>query len=279
MENKNDFLKVKSKKNFLRTYLGTDKWMYYWFIIGLCSCINNSKNSSENNPNSNESKIIKPIQINKNTNCLEAKIGNQIWMAYNIDAERFNNGDIIPIVKSIEEWKKAGLNKKPAMCYYNNDVENKTKFGIIYNWYALNDKRGIAPKGWRVATLKDWEILTSYLGESNIAGKKLKSQNGWPDCIDVSSIKGTYPNTTSEIKSGNGTDDFLFNALPSPGRGYHDFDSTETAYHWVEWWTSTENKANKETAYMFGVNCYGNALVDKTTWKEFGLYVRCIKCP
>ena len=204
MENKNQFLIAK-----------LNKWIYLiCILLGLYSCMNNSKTSTKNDLNSNENKIFSPKQFNRNENYLETKIGNQIWMAYNLDVEKFTNGDEIPLVESIEEWKNAGLNKKPAMCYYNGDVESKTKFGIIYNWYALNDKRGIAPKGWRVASLKDWEILISFLGGTNIAGKKLKSQNGWPDCVDASSIKGTYPNTTGDIKSGNGTDNFLFNAFP-----------------------------------------------------------------
>ena len=36
------------------------------------------------------------------------RIGNQEWMTRNLDVDRFRNGDLIPLIESREEWKKAG---------------------------------------------------------------------------------------------------------------------------------------------------------------------------
>lgn len=77
------------------------------------------------------------------------------WMSYNLDTYCFRNGDSIPEATSLEEWNQFSDEHKPAWCYYNNDVENKY-LGKLYNWYAINDKRGLAPKGWHIASKNEW---------------------------------------------------------------------------------------------------------------------------
>jgi len=69
-------------------------------------------------------------------------IGNQVWMTKNLNVDKFRNGDPIPHARTDEEWKKAGENEEPAWCYYESDTRNGEKFGKLYNWYAVNDKRG-----------------------------------------------------------------------------------------------------------------------------------------
>lgn len=106
-------------------------------------------------------------------------IGQQIWMTDNLNADKFRNGDIIPETRTIADWKRAGFNQQPAWCYYNNDSINKTKFGKLYNWYAVNDPRGLAPKGWHIPFDAEWTNLANNLGGINIAGGKLKVQEHW----------------------------------------------------------------------------------------------------
>ncbi len=81
---------------------------------------------------------------------MEVKIGNQVWTSKNLDVEQFNNGDKIPEAKTNEEWNLANKNKTSAWCYYDNDNKNGMKYGKLYNWYAITDPRGIAPKGWHI---------------------------------------------------------------------------------------------------------------------------------
>ena len=71
-------------------------------------------------------------------------------MSKNLNVSRFRNGEIIFEAKTIEEWEKAGENKTPAWCYYNNNPTNGAKYGKLYNWYAVNDIRALAPKGWHI---------------------------------------------------------------------------------------------------------------------------------
>jgi hypothetical protein len=91
------------------------------------------------------------------------RIGDQLWMTRNLDVDRFRNGDLIPHVKSDEEWIKAGENGQPAWCYYDNDPKNGKKYGKLYNWFAVNDPRGLAPKSWHVPTDEEW---TEYSGQT-----------------------------------------------------------------------------------------------------------------
>ncbi len=143
------------------------------------------------------------------------KIGLQTWMAENLSAATFRNGDAIAEAKTNEEWKKAAKEGKPAWCYYNNDPANDTKYGKLYNWYAENDPRGLAPVGWHIPNDAEWTVLTDYLGGANIAGIKMKATNGWI------SIKNTASNTSG------------FTALPG---GYRDDEGPFKNIDYGGWW-------------------------------------------
>lgn len=99
----------------------------------------------------------------------ETRIGNQIWMAINLDVATFRNGDPIQEAKTNEEWINASKAKQPVWCYYNNDPANGKKYGRMYNWYAVSDPRGLAPAGWHVPALEEW-IQFEKSVEGNVAG-------------------------------------------------------------------------------------------------------------
>ena len=99
-------------------------------------------------------------------------IGTQQWMRKNLDVVTYRNGDVIPQVTDATAW--AALTTG-AWCYYNNDVANGAIYGKLYNWYAVNDTRGLAPTGWHLPTDDEWTILTDKLGGTSVAGRKMKS--------------------------------------------------------------------------------------------------------
>jgi len=103
----------------------------------------------------------------------EIKIGNQIWMLENLNLECFSNGDPIHEAKTTEEWEEAGRNKKPLYMYHDWTSSR----GKMYNWFAVNDPRGLALEGWKVPSEADWEDLINFVGGSEHAGKKLKSSS------------------------------------------------------------------------------------------------------
>jgi uncharacterized protein (TIGR02145 family) len=132
-------------------------------------------------------------------------IGKQEWTATNLNTSKFLNGDEIFEAKTAREWEMAGISKKPAWCYYDNDTNNKEKDGKLYNWYAVNDPRGIAPKGWRIPKSDDFMELSQFLSSNGKSGTLLKSKRDW--------IKVHYhPNN-------NGTDTYGFNGTPVGTRG------------------------------------------------------------
>jgi uncharacterized protein (TIGR02145 family) len=101
----------------------------------------------------------------------KVKIGTQVWLLENLKVENYQNGDPIQEVKNGTDW----VNRRTgAFCWYNNDKINNYSYGALYNWYAVNDPRNIAPKGCHVATKEDWDILIEYLGGVYSAGRALK---------------------------------------------------------------------------------------------------------
>lgn len=98
------------------------------------------------------------------------------WMPKNLTTSTFRNGDSIPEVKVDKEWFEAAKEGRPAWCYYNNDPANGKTYGKLYNWYAVNDARGLAPKGWHIPTDREWQILVDSLGGKAVAGGKMKEK-------------------------------------------------------------------------------------------------------
>ena len=105
----------------------------------------------------------------------EVSIGKQVWTTKNLDVTTYRNGDVIPQVQDANAWEKLTTG---AWCYYENKTANGKKYGKLYNWNAVNDPRGLAPKGYHIPTDAEWTILTDYLGGDTIAGTKMKSTSG-----------------------------------------------------------------------------------------------------
>lgn len=191
--------------------------------------------------------------VNKPKDEGTVKIGSQIWAAENLNVVTFLNGDTIPEAKTNEEWVSAGQSGKPAWCYYNNDPKNGLKYGKLYNWFAVNDSRGLAPAGWSLPSASDWAQLAAYLGGSNAAGSKLKSTSGWADGYI-------------------GTNESGFNGLPG---GYRVANGKFLNLGTIgTWWTSTESKPGTAVDHYLGQR---GSLERSNNPKEAGESVRCIR--
>ncbi len=178
------------------------------------------------------------------------KIGDQIWMAENLNYET------------------------PGGSWCNEeDNSNCDLYGRLYEWVAAmrfdsscNDSkclsqiqakhRGVCPEDWHLPSREEWNALVNFVGDS--AGVKLKSTSGWDSSFD-----------------GNGTDDYGFNALPGGARRYSD-NSFENKARWGNWWAATEDNSFSRAGYQTmgdtNVNVDG-ASIDKNS----GFSVRCIK--
>ncbi|HEY5535151.1 MAG TPA: fibrobacter succinogenes major paralogous domain-containing protein [Ignavibacteria bacterium] len=130
--------------------------------------------------------IILPLGVNKSISQVTdvdsntyktVIIGNQIWMAENLNVDHYRNGDIIPQVQDSAEWV---IFKTGAWCYYDNDPRiGETAAGKLYNWYAVKDPRGLAPEGWHIPDEDEWKELEDTLGGYLVAGKKLIVYSNW----------------------------------------------------------------------------------------------------
>jgi len=197
--------------------------------------------------------ITKPVQSKKIIDVESVTIGSQKWALANLNVSTFRNGDSIPEAKTNAEWKKAGDEGKPAWCYYNNDPAYGKKYGKLYNWYAVNDPRELAPAGWSLASDADWIKLTNSLGGQAAAGTKLKSIKGWTE-------------------GNNGTNETGFNGLPG---GYRIENGTfQNAGNSGIWWSSTEN--NTLSAFDHYLVLSGS-LSRSNSPKQRGSSVRCLR--
>lgn len=148
--------------------------------------------------------------------CNEIQIGNQIWMCKNLDVSHYRNGDSIPEVRDPVQWKNL---KTGAWCYYKNDPKYGAIYGKLYNWYAVNDPRGLAPDGWHVPSDYEWQILSTYLGGDSLAGGMMK---------ETGTSHWSYTDNFATNSSG-------FSGLP----GGFCYEGHNAVGSFGNWWTST----------------------------------------
>jgi uncharacterized protein (TIGR02145 family) len=188
------------------------------------------------------------------------KIGTQEWMTKNLDVSTFRNGDPIPEVQEYDEWLKAGENKKPAWCYYDNNPSNGEKYGKLYNWYAVIDPRGLAPVGYHIPKSSEWDELNKHLQSK--AGDKMKTVSGW-----------IYFDSNGVEKNCNGTNNSGFSALPG-GLRWGNGDFWRIGYL-GKWWAIAANGSfnlwNPALDYGSGFGTAGSSDIGQ------GLSIRCLR--
>jgi uncharacterized protein (TIGR02145 family) len=204
------------------------------------------------------------------TNYPAVKIGDQEWMTKNLDVSTFRNGDPIPQAKTNQEWSTANKAKKPAWCYYHigyseiskygGDPEKTKKYGKLYNVAAVNDKRGLAPKGWHIPNNDEWKVLSNKASISS-----LKSKSGW--------------------KENNGSNSAGFNMLPGGFRDSGFSSLLENAWFWSSskgvWDTTNESYGEKfEDNYTIRISYFDDSWSKKDmsfNRPGGGHSVRCVK--
>jgi uncharacterized protein (TIGR02145 family) len=181
-------------------------------------------------------------------------IGSQVWMKSNLDVDRFRNGDTIPYVADQLKWDNL---KTGAWCYFHSNSAIGKIYGKLYNWYAVNDPRGLAPAGWHIPSDAEWATLTQFLGGDSIAGGKLK-ETGKKHWVN--------PNDAASNSSG-------FTALP--GGWCNNYNTTNDIGYYAYWWTSTPNDIT--SAWNWSVYTNHGGIYRTYSNKVNGFSVRCIK--
>ncbi|QBZ98147.1 fibrobacter succinogenes major paralogous domain-containing protein [Flavobacterium sangjuense] len=186
-------------------------------------------------------------------------INGKQWMKGNLNVSKYRNGDVIPEVTDMAEWDALTTG---AWCYYENVTENGTTYGKLYNWYAINDPRGLAPTGWHIPSDAEWTSLTNFLGGTTKAGIKMRD------------LGETW--STSAVLATNQAG---FSALPG-GYGYltHNYDPEDQPFNSMGdvafWWSATAS--NPTTAYSLNVNL-NNSVTRGSILKKTALSVRCVR--
>jgi len=191
-------------------------------------------------------------------------------MAENLKVTHYNNGDEIPTGLSSGtdgEWVNT---TEGAYAVYDDDPANADIYGNLYNWYAVNDERGICPLEWHVPTDEEWTILTDSLAGISVAGGKMK------ECKEGSCPESDYwdsPNTGATNESG-------FTGLPAGSRSnFSGFSSSmgNSGYFWSssEGWSSVESDST--VAWNRKLRSYNSKLSRAASYKNNGLSIRCIK--
>jgi uncharacterized protein (TIGR02145 family) len=177
----------------------------------------------------------------------------QKWMDRNLDVTTYRNGDTIAHVTDPIAWQTLTTG---AWCYYNNDPSTNATYGKLYNWYAVNDPRGLAPIGWHVPTDTEWTAVESCLGGSSVAGGKMKV---------AGTTTWTSPNTEA-------TNTSAWAGLPGGTRINGQFSRTRFDGFW---WSSTQTNTTNAWARLLTYN--DGSLYRFNYEKHRGFSVRCLR--
>jgi uncharacterized protein (TIGR02145 family) len=181
----------------------------------------------------------------------------EIWAKRNLDVSRYRNGDIIPEVQDSKEWASI---RTGAWCYYNNETENGKIYGKLYNWYAVNDPRGLAPEGYHIPSNLEWRLLINHLGGEQVAGHKMKEEG---------TEHWKIINHATNISS--------FTALPG---GFRHYDGRFVNIGGIgNWWSSSQGDYDgwDYYAWVFSLSYFNGSASRDLKYKEDGISVRCFK--
>ncbi|MDA8695340.1 hypothetical protein N9L83_00150 [Flavobacteriales bacterium] len=197
------------------------------------------------------------------------QIGDQCWFAENLRTTVYGNGDAIPAGLTDGEWSTTssgatavygeddGCNNYSPDIDACDEAQSLGEYGRLYNWYAVDDPRGLCPTGWHVPTDEEWTDLENHIGLQGFSGTEgtaLKSTYGWSN-------------------GGNGTDDFGFSALPGSLRSdSNGFFSGAGGYGY--WWSSSPSGGNAWGRDLL----YNNPDIYRDDLNpRYGFSVRCLR--
>jgi len=196
------------------------------------------------------------------------QIGNQIWMAENLKVTHYRNGDPISHLTDNNDWRTASSG---AYCAYNNDPDKAEIYGFLYNWYAVEDSRGLAPEGWRIPTDNDIKQLEIFLGMS----ESQANSTGWRGTNEGSKLAGDSDLWFSgELEDNSNFGSSGFNFLPSGERSSSN-GSFVYLRSYGRFWASTQYSDTQAWTRQF-LNTHAD-LSRYNRIKRNGFSVRCVK--
>lgn len=207
------------------------------------------------------------------------QIGTQCWFAENLRSTHFNDGSEIPSGLSADDWEATEETFVGASAVYGegdadcsdepcDEVANLEDYGRLYNWYAVDDARGLCPSNWHVPSDEEWISLEMELGMS----AEQASLEGWRGTDEGKKLKAS---TEDFATWGGYHDGNLLNVGFSAAPGGHYTGSAnfyEVGIH-AYFWSSSSSGSSAWHRELY-------ASYDKV-WRsqksfENGMSVRCI---
>jgi uncharacterized protein (TIGR02145 family) len=187
-------------------------------------------------------------------------IGTQCWFAENLRSDNYRNGDAIPGNLSDAQWTSTssgaqtvyGEGSSAVYDGSSDEVANLATYGRLYNWYAVNDSRGLCPSGFHVPSDGEWTVLETALGGWSVAGAALKASSpAW-----------------------DGTNSSGFSALPGGFRETGDGNFYDQGYLGY-WWSSSPSGTYAWYRYLFSGDSTVGRFSNYAT--RDGFSVRCVR--
>jgi len=209
------------------------------------------------------------VEMNGHTYAV-VEIDDQCWFAENLRTTVYGNGDVIPAGLTDGAWTSttagatavygegsSGCQGYSPVIDACDEAQSLAAYGRLYNWYAVDDARGLCPAGWHVPTDGEWTELEDYITSQGFAGTEgtaLKSTTGWSN-------------------NGNGTNDFGFSALPGGLRSIGSGNFSDAGVLGF-WWSSSPYGGN---AWLRSLLFY-NLDVNRNDYApRYGFSVRCLR--
>ncbi len=205
---------------------------------------------------------INGLNPSNKTTYSTALINGKEWMTQNLDLTTFRNGDIIPQAKTEQDLIDANKNQFPIWCYFDFNPATETHYGKLYNWFALNDPRGLMPLGFVTPSVQDWQSINNFSYFKNLTGR---SQ--------------LYISSTKEIRGGkiNTKYSFSFENGPFKEKKYDrafGVPEDDIGYYWTS--GNFQDRYN-DRINVYYINSNGRVGIDEYEHKGACVSVRGIK--
>lgn len=182
-------------------------------------------------------------------------IGAQEWSSANCNVFKFRNGEIIKKANNLEEWNRACDEGTPVWCYPQFRCDLGKIYGKIYNYHAIHDSRGLAPSGWKIPTIDDFNTLKMTIG-------------GYPETL------GLFDTTTNILTSYN-INSCLFPLLGAVAAGDASYPFGSTQFKAILTGEFVQEADNLQNADLGETTSFWTT---SRTSAEIGYYIR-LNCP
>lgn len=194
-------------------------------------------------------------------------IGGKWWMAENLRTGLYRDSTAVNILQSDVSWNDS----LAGYCIHPSASE---AMGYLYNGYAVENAKGLAPAGWHIATDQEWKELEQELGmDANVSAK-----NGWRGSNQGDKLKAVGLDNWDRFDPVWATDERGFSALASGNRIYTGEYGQPGVRRTAFWWTATAYASGGASElYYRHLDYKFSGVFRQHEIRRYGMSVRCVK--